>query len=615
MPFVLFGVLAIGTMVALVAINLRMQKAPIEPINTQQITKNQSIGGSETTDTPKKSNQHTQPALQVKQPRDTPQTPHVSRTSVITDSAPAPSDNSAAPGQGIAAAKEYPYKALTSPNDPYFTSTSYTPWALQSIKAPDAWNITTGSTTVVAVIDTGFALDHEDLKTQWYQNPGENGTTQLGDKCWTGTPQDKSNNNCDDDSNGYIDDWRGWNFYGRYQPTADPCAADGLGTYIANNNPMAGASGDNILYQEDVTCGGPNPGDAFAAVSHGTSTAGLAGAATNNGVGIASPNWNVKIMPLQALGDDGSGWTNDIVAAVKYAVNNGANVISMSLGGDSDDPALKSAISYAYSKNVIVIAAAGNCGTGTEGGCDPAKPGAMGYPALYDHVVSVGATDANDKRASFSSYGPGLDIVAPGSGSIVSPLVYRGTANRSDSATFNYTNSYSASLYGTSFSTPIVSGVASLIKSVHPTYTVDDVVALLDATARKPASMNGAVYTNEYGHGIVDAGSMAAVAQSFGSAAASSPTLLQTGGYKSEHTYTADEPMASGCVAATATYCTVHLKQTALGYDRYLPYVRTGADGKVGWQWRSAILTPSGEWTVTAMQSTAEKGNYPLFSK
>ncbi len=579
------------------------QGASPSPISTQPISPNQPIGGVANNSPARQDNPGTSP---------TPKT-SARPSSVGT---PTQADYSAAPKQAEiqqTITHEYEYRALGVPNDPYYVGTTYAPWALQHTGAPAVWNQTTGSPVVIAVIDTGFALDHEDLKTQWYTNPGETGMTVAGDRCWTGTPADKSTNGCDDDNNGYKDDWRGWNFYGRYQPTADPCAIDGLGTYVANNNPQAGASGDDILYNEDKTCFGGDPGDPFEAISHGTSTAGLAGAATNNGLGVASFNWNARIMPLQALGDDGSGWTGKIVAAIRYAADNGAQIISLSLGSSERDMSLEAAINYAYTKNVIVVAAAGNCGSGTEAGCDPTKPGEMGYPALYDHVISVGATDSNDTRASFSSYGPGLDIVAPGSGAIVSPLVSRGSTP-SDPATFNYKNAYSGTLYGTSFSTPLVSSIVSLIKSAKPSYTVDDVTALVDGTAIKPSAMNGKFYTNEYGHGLINSDAIVSVARSL-AAASPTPTLRQTGGYRSEHTVTTNELMSSGCQSTTDTYCTIRARADITGYDRYLPYKKTDAGGNAGWSWQSDSLAGGTSWVVSAAQGTSTNGSYLLFRK
>lgn len=574
-----------------------------QPVDTQPIGPDQPTGGV--------ANNQAEPRTPS-----TSSSPKSSARPKTGTTAPAKADYTAAPKQAEieqSITQEYEYHALATPNDPYYTSQTYRPWALQHTGAPAVWNQTTGSPVVVAVVDTGYALQHEDLNTQWYTSPGETGMTASGDKCWTGAAQDKSTNKCDDDGNGYVDDWRGWNFYGKYQPTNDPCSVDGLGTYVANNNPQAGSSGDDILYAEDTQCFGTDPGDPFEAVSHGTSTAGLAGAATNNGRGIASFNWNAKIMPLQALGDDGSGWTGKIVAAIRYATDNGAHIISLSLGSSDRDSALEAAINYAYSKNVIVVAAAGNCGSGTEGGCDPSRPGEMGYPALYNHVISVGATDANDARANFSSYGPGLDIVAPGSGTIVSALVSRG-ATPGDPQTFNYTNGYSSTLYGTSFSTPLVSSVISLVKSVKPSYTVDDVTALVDATAIKPAGMNGKFYTNEYGHGIINADAIATVARSL-AASSPTPTLLQTGGYRSEHSVTNNEPLSSGCRTLANTYCTIRTTSELNGYDRYLPYKLTDGAGSTGWSWSSDSLAGETTWFTSAVQGASRDGYYLLFRK
>lgn len=379
---------------------------------------------------------------------------------------------------------------------------------------------------------------------------------------------------------------------------------------------MAGTSGDVVRYTETKNCTGVDYGDPFGAISHGTSTAGIIGATSNNGIGIATLSWNVKIMPLQVLGDSGEGWTSSIVATIYYAVDNGAQLINMSLGGPDDDPALQAAIDYAYSHNVIVVAAAGNCGTGTELGCDKTKPGAMGYPALNNHVIAVGATDQTDTRASFSSYGPGLDVVAPGYGELISPLVDRpiDTATNKPSnnpTTFNYTDAYSAGLAGTSFASPYVTNLISLIRSVKPTYSVDDVTALVDGTATKVGAMNGALYTNEYGHGLANATAVATVAKSLASSS-KSPILAQTSDYRSEHSFSST-PMSSGCTVGANHYCTIWIHNNNTGYDRYLPYT-AASDGRLGWQWQGNILIPD-EWSVRAVRGTAMSGTYLLFSK
>lgn len=586
--------------------------APPTIVQTMPIDKDQNIGGVAAPDS----------VANIIKP--TVVTPRTSSQQTITRSleqikeAPVSIDTTLAPKQAEITKtvdKEYPYRAFSTPNDPYYTHPTLVPWALTRTGAPAVWSQTTGAPVVIAVIDTGFALQHEDLTTQWYENSGETGFTAPGDACWTGTSLDKSTNNCDDDTNGYVDDWRGWNFYGRYQPTADPCSTTGLGRYVANNNPQAGQSGDDIMYSEYELCSDSAPGaagDPYVAISHGTSTAGLAGAATNNGIGIATMNWNVSIMPLQALGDDGSGWTSSITSAVRYAVDNGASIISMSLGGMSRDPSLESAVNYAYSHGVVVVAAAGNCGTGNEEGCNVANPGAMGYPALFNHVISVGATDVNNARASFSSYGPSLDVVAPGSGAIVSPLISRG-ATPTNLASFNFTNAYAGSLYGTSFATPIVANIASVIRGHRPTATVDEVTGLINGATTKPSGMNGLPYTNHYGHGLINADTAVTVASSFNQAPPSTPTLGQTGDHRSEHSFSTSATMSSGCTAPAQTYCTIRLS-SPLGYDRYLPYAKTSLAGTVGWQWSGAVIG-NGEWSVRAAQGTSQSNAYFLFSK
>ena len=447
---------------------------------------------------------------------------------------------------------EYTYRALKAANDPSYSGS----WALQKVNAPAAWDITTGNDqTIVAVIDSGFALNHEDLTGSWYQNPSENGFTSSGDRCWTGTPQDKKTNHCDDDNNGYVDDYKGWDFSG------------------INNLPQAGET---------------DPTSTIA--THGTEVAGLVGARGNNGKGSATINWNTKIMPLQALNDDGVGYTSDIISAIYYAVDNGAGVINMSLGGYESDPAMSTAINYAYQHKVAVVAAAGNCGAGTESGCSGQAPGAMAYPALNAHVISVGATMQNDQRASFSSYGPSLDVVAPGYGAIVSPAWSAG----------NPTTGYSTNLYGTSFSTPQVSSLVSLIKSIRPSSSVDDITALLAGSATKLAAMSGQFYVSTYGHGQINAAASVSNAQLLNSANAT-PVLDQTGGAAAEHNFAASEAFSSGCEVPSGTPCTIKLTNANSGLERYLPYQLASSSGTTGWSWNTSSLT-SGAWETRALQ-------------
>lgn len=461
--------------------------------------------------------------------------------------------------------KEYTYRALLASTDPL----SATSWSLSAVKAPQAWNITTGNGAVVAVIDTGFAMEHEDLKNQWFKNIGEQGTTTTGDICWSGTPADKSTNKCDDDNNGYVDDWRGWDFF------------------EVNNDPQTG--------QVDPL---------GEAVAHGTEVAGLVGATGNNGVGVATINWDARIMPLQVLSDNGYGYSSDLIAAIHYAVDNGAKVINMSLGGDMPDPEVTAAVKYAYDHNVVVVAAAGNCGTGTEYACDPARPGAMGYPALDDHVIAVGASDQNGGKASFSSYGPKLDVVAPGSGRISSP-----TWSSTDGV-----SAYADYLYGTSFASPYVAGLVSLIKSVRPDSSVNDIRAIIDGSATKVATMNGEIYKNETGHGLINAEQAVVVAKALSSQEESTPTLGQVGNHVSEHAYDRNTSLSSACKTQAYVYCTIRFLSDENGYERYMPYQKVDSTGSSSWRWQGSLLG-GGMWWAQAMQGQLASSSYMLFAK
>ena len=168
---------------------------------------------------------------------------------------------------------------------------------------------------------------------------------------------------------------------------------------------------------------------------HGTHCAGIAAAVTNNARGVAGVDWNARIMPVKVLSASGSGSFAAIANGITWAVDNGADVISLSLGGSSGSTTLQSAVDYAWSRNVVVVAAAGNSNTS-----------AASYPAFYTNCIAVGSTDQNDARSSFSNFGSWVDVAAPGS-SILS--TYDG-------------NTY-ATLSGTSMAAPAVAGLAGLL--------------------------------------------------------------------------------------------------------------------------------------------------------
>lgn len=432
------------------------------------------------------------------------------------------------------------YYLLDTPNDTYYNST----WYLQNIGAPAAWNITNSSSDVtVAIIDSGFALSHQDLSGRWAINPGESG-------------EGNESNNVDDDDNGLVDDYRGWDFANN------------------DNQPQAG------------TLNGSGAG-----VAHGTQTAGLAGATSGNSTGIATVSRNPKLLPLQVMDDNGNGFSDDVASAIYYAVDRGADIINMSLGTNGDDPAVRDAVDYAFTHNVVVVAAAGNCGTSTAGPCSGQATGYVTFPANYNRVIAVGATDSSNNRASFSSYGERLDIMAPGSGTLISTTWTAG----------NGTSLYASTLNGTSYASPIVASSAALIRSIRPETSIDDVRALLMGGAKKLGTMSGAFYTQNYGHGLLDIGKSIQIANDLNTSGESEPSLQQTGGPASEHIYTSSDNLSSGCNATALTWCVGWLRNDSTNYERFLPYTKTSNSGTSGWNFSAAALN-KGEWTTRARQ-------------
>lgn len=209
----------------------------------------------------------------------------------------------------------------------------------------------------------------------------------------------------------------------------------------------------------------------------GTHVAGIAGAETNNGEGIAGVAWNCKIMPLKVFWIDpvdGQPTTDDslIIEAIKYAADNGADVINMSFGDPADNPALEAALKYAYERNVVCVAAAGNDGE------------AVLFPAAYDdYCLAVAATNNNDERVTFlnssddplgpweSNFGPEVDVAAPGLYIWSCDLV-------SEDPDFPYRLAS-----GTSMAAPHVAGLAALIKSIKPHLTAAEIMSVIRYSA------------------------------------------------------------------------------------------------------------------------------------
>lgn len=332
--------------------------------------------------------------------------------------------------------KEYKVTA----NDTYYEIQ----WNIPKIKADEAWSSgATGSNTItVAVLDTGLNIGrdpvknpvHEDLVGRLWQNTGET-----------------ADNSIDDDGNGKIDDTDGWNF-------------------VENNNNPSPIDGGSV------------DGD----FRHGTLVAGVIGANTDNSKGVAGLDWNTKIMPLRVMDNNGNGWTDDIAFGIEYAADNGAKVINMSLGYAHEygpDPTLEAAINYAHERGVVLVAASGNDALG------------VNYPAASPNVIAVGATDQNDNRASFSSYGPELDVVAPGVSIPTTGINWDGSA---------YTSNTYWSAGGTSLATPHVAALVGLIASEEPSYTNSQIEAVVGIWANKVFGTNGQSRDDQYGFGRIE---------------------------------------------------------------------------------------------------------------
>lgn len=329
-------------------------------------------------------------------------------------------------------------------------------WGMNDIGVVEAWKKTRGNPEmVVAVIDTGVDYTHPDLLPNLWRNPGEVGLDSSG--------KEKATNGLDDDNNGYIDDTIGWDF-------------------VTNDNKPY----DYMLGLMDIILNGGNPG-------HGTHCAGNVAAKGNNGLGIAGVAPDIKIMSLRFISEKGQGTTADAIKSIRYAVDNGAKIMSNSWGSEGEDPAedsenkaLREAIQYAQEKGVLFIGAAGNGhqGAGYDNDTD-AKPA---YPASYDHdiIVSVAALDVNNNLGSFSNWGARtVDIGAPG------VKVFSTTVGGQYSDMVIDLGPIQASWDGTSMATPHVAGAAALYWSLHPQKTWQEVKAALLGSATKIPSLQG----------------------------------------------------------------------------------------------------------------------------
>lgn len=278
---------------------------------------------------------------------------------------------------------------------------------------------------------------------------------------------------------------------------------DGSGTLFYDNVESGPGTWETTQYQKAPDLAGTsfvagydyinNDTHANDDEGHGTHVAGTIAQTTNNNLGVAGVAFNTTLMPVKVLDAAGSGSYQQVADGIYYATDNGAKVISMSLGGSSHSTVLENAVAYAYNNGVIVIAA---CGNSNVSSCD--------YPAAYNsYVIAVGATQYNEIKAPYSNYGSSLDIVAPGGNTGVNQNG-DGYADGVLQNTFGDTPVDFAYWFyqGTSMATPHVSGVAALILGLRPSFTPDQVRNTLQSTAEDKGS---AGWDSTYGWGIVDA--------------------------------------------------------------------------------------------------------------
>lgn len=234
---------------------------------------------------------------------------------------------------------------------------------------------------------------------------------------------------------------------------------------------------------------------------HGTHVAGTVAQSTNNGIGVAGVAFNTSLMPVKVLDSRGSGTYANVASGIRFAADNGAKVINLSLGGTADSQTLKDAVAYAYGKGVTVVAACGNSNVNT-----------CLYPAAYDnYVIAVGATQYDETKAPYSNYGPSLDLVAPGGNTGVDQNGdgYGDGILQQTFASRMYCSFAYYFFQGTSMATPHVSGVAALlIANGNADANRDGITSpdeLRTALQETAEDKGDAGWDEIYGWGLVDA--------------------------------------------------------------------------------------------------------------
>ena len=341
---------------------------------------------------------------------------------------------------------DYAVKADMVPNDPYYSSSgswgqSYADlWGLKKIQCETAWNYSQGEGVIIAVVDSGADYNHADLK----------------DNIWINT-REIAGNGKDDDKNGFVDDTKGWNF----------------------------VRGDNAPLDDSY---------------HGTIICGIIAATGNNSKGIIGISPRAKIMVVKGLNYSLTGNISDLVNAIKYAADNGADVINLSWSLRGDSQPLADAVQYAYSRGCVIIGSAGNSNESVSLYCPP----------KLTQVIAVASTDHNDIKSDFSNYGSKIDVSAPGGDSYdsSSQKYYINILSLKSSAVSS-TDKYvvGGNYYrerGTSMSAPYVAGVAALLLSEYPDWTSEMVRRQIKDTSDTIDSLNPS-YKGWMGKGRINA--------------------------------------------------------------------------------------------------------------
>ncbi len=307
-------------------------------------------------------------------------------------------------------------KTTFTPNDLGPNTTTNTGvWHLYRINAQQAWDLSQGSSAIkIAIVDDAVLVTHQDLAGKIWTNPGE-----------------IPGNGIDDDGNGYIDDVNGW----------------------------------------DASTNTNNPMPTSVQMSHGTHVAGIAGAHTNNNVGVASIGFNVSLIPVKSTNNVNT--VSHAFAGVVYATNAGADVINMSWGGNGFSQTGQNIMNNAANAGIVLVAAAGNDNSSQ-----------VFYPAGYNHVIAVASTTTNDAKSNFSNFGTYIDISAPGS---AIRSTYTGNS-------LNVINAYNR-IQGTSMASPLVAGLCGLMLSLNPNLTPTQVKNCLLSTADDISAANPTQYT------------------------------------------------------------------------------------------------------------------------